>query len=189
MKGMTTFSWYSFFIIIAILIFVWILSTRTRIGRKIITQETPWSIPQWSRLLLVLGITLFILVDPLFHLLTFGIFAILYYVFVNKNFLNTNIRNIGVSNEVIGGSLPFILSDEKKLELICIPQDSQNLIAQRKAIDKCLFSFPFIDNKAYPVVKYLDGQYHLSLNLSSEKFTASLVEYIKKAGFQVNLKN
>ena len=188
MKGMTTFSWFTFIIIIAILVIVWLFTSKTRIGRKIIVQETPWTIPQWSRLLLVLAITLFILVDPIFHLLTFAIFAILYYVFVNKNFLNTNIRNIGVNSEVMGGTIPFMMADEKQLELICIPDKAQNLIAERKALDKCLFSFPFIDDKTYPKVKYLGGEYHLALNLSSEKFTSSLIEYIKKSGFQVNIK-
>lgn len=165
------------------------MTAKTRIGQRIINQETPWSVSQWSRLLLVLSITLFILVDPIFHLLTFAIFAILYYVFVNKNLLNTNIRKLGVKNDMLPGNLSFSSINEFSQEITCIPIEERSLYNESRAIDRCLFSFPYIENKAFPMVNYLNGEYHLKLNLTSEKFTSSLVDNLKKAGFEVILKN
>ena len=111
MNGITSFSWSFFLISALILAVIWIVTTRTRIGKIIIVQETPWTVSQWSRILLVILITLFILVDPLFHLITFGIFALLYYLFVNKNILETDIRNIGGKNDVLTSTIPFINLD------------------------------------------------------------------------------
>ena len=189
MNGITSFSWSFFLISALILAVIWIVTTRTRIGKIIIVQETPWTVSQWSRILLVILITLFILVDPLFHLITFGIFALLYYLFVNKNILETDIRNIGGKNDVLTSTIPFISTKVDKLELICISENHPNLVAEKTALNKCLFSFLQIDDHIYPKVKYIDGAYHVTLNLSSEKYTSSMIDYIRKAGFQVRTKN
>lgn len=189
MNGITSFSWFFFLIAAIILAVIWIVTTRTRIGKIIIVQETPWSVSQWSRILLVILITLFILVDPLFHLMTFGIFAVLYYLFVNKNILDTDIRNLGGKTDVLTSAIPFISTKVDKLELICTSNDHQNLLAEKTALNKCLFSFLQIDDHIYPKVNYIDGEYHLTLNLSSEKYASSVIDYIRKAGFQVRTKN
>ncbi len=188
MLNLTTLSWKWFFILGLILVIIWIISTKMRIGRTIVTQETPWTLPQWSRLLLVIGITLFILVDPIFHLSTVAIFAILYYVFVNKNFLNTNIRKLGIRNDSLSGTLPFISGESSKVDLLCKSTTHENMVKERKALDRCLFSFPQINDLNRPEVKYLDGEYHVTLSLSSSKYMSSLMEYIRKAGFEVSNK-
>lgn len=188
MQGLTTFSWLTFFVLLGIIAIIWVFTTKTKVGRLIIENETPWNQAQWTRLLLVVIITLFILVDPIFHLTTFGIFISLYYIIVNKNFLNTNIRKIRVKNEGVKSGLAFIVPQKKILSLTCVPSESQDLISERNMLNKCLFSFPYIDDDTSPIVQYLNGSYNLELYLSSEKYTSSLIGFIEKAGFQVSIK-
>jgi hypothetical protein len=188
MGDITTISWFTFLISTLVLLFLWWLSTKTRIGRKVIIQETPWNESQWTRFLLVILITLFILVNPIFHLLTFGIFFALYYTFVSRNFLSRNFRKIG-SGEKISANLPFIGTTEDKVVLGCKYTKSDSILESKKAMDKCLFSFPMIDSQNTPIIKYNEEEIELELYATPNSYLASFINYIKKSGFTVQNKN
>ena len=175
-----TMSWMTFLIIGLILGLLWLISNRTRIGRLLVERETPWTLDQWSRILLVILITALILVNPLFHLLTFGIFAILYYILVNKNFLSKNLMDLSGRKERIN----FLSPKKQMIKLVCKPTSDSSALDQKKAIDRCLFSFPLVTDNETLVLQEEDN-FIVSLNITSEKYTASLIKYISNAGFSV----
>lgn len=180
----TTISWLTFFAGALVLLLVWFLTTRTRIGKIIIDEETPWSVDQWRRLLLVLLITLFILVNPLFHLMTAAIIGILYYFFVHQNFLRRNIRSISLNGDSSSRS-----NQLKSLSLICEGNTFTDLNEEKKALNRCLFSFPHISHEAKPRVNYQDNYHALKVDLYHEKYKASFINYLQKEGFTVKNKN
>ncbi|WP_235297050.1 hypothetical protein [Portibacter marinus] len=180
MIEITTLSWKTFLIISGCLLILYLLSNRTRIGRLLVERETPFTGSQWTRILLVVLTTCFILVNPLFHLLTFAIFAILYYILVAKNFLSRNIMDLGSSKD----GLAFLSITKDTITISCTPTTEISEREQKNALDKCLFSFPVIVGDE-PKVQYEDKTFIVELNLSSKKYTSSLMSYISRAGFEV----
>ncbi len=184
MIDITTLSWMSFFLIGLGLVLVWFLTVRTRLGKLIIESQTPWNSSQWTRVLVVLLVTCFILVNPLLHLLTFLIIAALYYVLVAQNFLSKNIMDLGSSND----GLNFLNLNAEKIKIVCRPSSEVNVLEQKRALEKCLFSFPLIAGKE-PDILYENNEYQVELNLSSKKYASSLTSYIERAGFEVSKVN
>ena len=184
MIDITTLSWMSFFLICIGLTLVWFLTVRTSIGKFIIESQTPWNSTQWTPVLVVLLVTCFILVNPLLHLLTFMIIAALYYVIVAKSFLSKNIMDLGSSKD----GLKFLNLNADKIKIICKPNIEATVLEQKRALEKCLFSFPLIAGKE-PEILYENNEYQVELNLSSKKYTSSLTSYIESAGFEVSKVN
>jgi len=188
---MTEFSisWVTFLIGILMVWMVWIFSTRTRVGQALIIDRTPWTLPQWYRVLIVVGVTLFILVNPVFHLLGAGVMFGLYYVLVVKGFIPfqniSSWENKGREAAVAGSDTVGV----KLLTLTCQGKNHGNLISEKKMLDRCLYSFPFIVDSAKTEVQYLDGKYFVSVQLSSAVYTSSLVDYLVKSGFEILQKN
>lgn len=189
MNELTTISWMSLLIGVGLLFIIWILTSKTRYGRLIVTRETPWNVRQWTTILVIIAITMFILVNPVFHLLTTGIFAVLYYVFVNKNILGRKISHLGNGKESLRGGIDFGAKAPFTLELHCKGIDFSGQLAERKALDKCLFSFLTVSSNPFPEVDHIDGVYHVKGELSSKKYYSSLIQYIQRAGFEIEIKN
>ena len=176
----TTLTWTTFLIIGGCIILLYMLSNRTRIGRLLIERETPWTPSQWTRILLIVLITCFILVNPVFHLLTFAIFAVLYYILISQNFLSRNIIDLGHTREGLGLlSLP-----KDTIKLVCTPVVEGTERTHNLSLSKCLFSYPMIVGDE-PQIQYENDKFTVELNLISKKYTSSLVSYLSKAGFEV----
>ncbi len=188
MGKITTISWTMFLILLLLLFVIWLLTTRTKIGKAIIIKETHWNIPQWSRLLMVMAFTFFILINPIVHLLAFAIFFVLYFFIVPNPLFKNRFREQFGFNESLNVSNPFISPNNKNIQLVCKSTSPTNLITERKALDKCLFSFPQINNFLKPEVSQIDEEYHLTLRLSSDEYLSSLMSYIRKSGFEVQIK-
>ena len=186
MNNLSTISWTNFFIVAIILVLIWLLSTRTRLGKKIIIRETPWDISQWTRFLLAILITLFILIDPILHVLTIGIFGILYYVFVSKNLLFKNLRNIN-SGDRINSGLSFISGGKNSIKILCKNIKHKNLLETKSQLDKCLFSFPMLLDGSTPFVQQINDEFEIELSLVSKDYVSSFMDYIKNSGFEVEL--
>jgi hypothetical protein len=131
---------------------------------------------------------MFILVNPVFHLLTTGIFALLYYIFVNKNVLGRKINYIGNGTDPLRSGIDFG-GNSFPIELKCIGKDFSGQLVERKALDRCLFSFLTVSSNPFPEVDYIDGVYHVKGELSSKKYYSSLIQYIQRAGFEIEIKN
>lgn len=183
MLELTKISWFTFLIISLIIVLIWILTTRNRIGRMIIERETPWNTIQWSRILLAILITSFLLVNPIFHLSTAIIFGALYYLFVIQGFMQRNMIALNRGNDS-KRSIKFS-SDNKELHcLICTPEETQQINKARIALEKCLFSFNQVEDDLPPKIHFENGQFSVQLKIN-ENYLASLSDYISKEGFQV----
>jgi len=183
-----TLSWTTFFWSCLVLALIWLLSTKTTIGKNIVLRETRWQMTQWSRLLLVLVVTLFILVNPLLHLLAVAVLGVLYYVLVADSNTKSKLIDFGDSRKPSGLPLGIGSTTTTEQILVCTATDMASLLKEKQTLDKCLFSFPYIKDNPYPSIQYLDGKYNLTLRLTSDKYLASLVQYLRHAGFETVLK-
>lgn len=189
MIELTTISWWTLLLGIGFLFLIWLLTTRTRYGRLIINRETPWNTRQWTTILIIIAITMFILVNPVFHLMTTGIFAILYYIFVSKNALGRNLNYLGKSTESLRSGLDFTSTRNGSVRITCKGKDFSNKIEERRTLDKCLFSFLGAVKTPIPKVDYIDGEYHIQGDFLSKKYYSSLIQYIQNSGFEIEIKN
>jgi|GEM_PF-2254831 len=181
-----TISWFTFFVILIICFSLWLLTTRTQIGRNIINQETSWGLEKWSRLLLLIVVAVFILVNPIYHLIAVMVLGALYYVFLannqEKSFLNfANGKrgqkiNIGIPN-----------GNAYSQTLIIKGNDFDDLLQERTMLEQCLFSFPYIKDQPFPSINYIEDRFEVGLSLTDEQYLASLVTYIKQANFHIEI--
>ncbi len=184
MLELTKISWFTFLVIFLIIALIWILTTRNRIGRMIIERETPWTTIQWSRILLAVLITCFILVNPIFHLSTAIIFGALYYLFVIQGFLQRNMISLNRGSDS-KRSIKFAQDHKEMISLICTPEDNNQINKSRLALEKCLFSFNQVEDDFPPVIHFENGQFTVQLKIN-EYYFASLSDYISAEGFQVS---
>jgi len=183
-----TLSWTTFFWSCLVLSLTWIVTTKTTIGKNIILRETRWTLRQWSRLLLVILVTLFILVNPILHLLAVAVLGALYYVLVADSSTKSKLIDFGEGRKTAGLSMGIGTAAASEHLLVCRAADMSSILEEKQTLDKCLFSFPYIKDNPYPSIQYLDGRYHLTLRLTSDKYLASLMEYLRHAGFETDLK-
>jgi len=179
-----TLTWSTFTWAGAILFILWLLTTKTQIGRNIVTRETPWSISKWSKLILVIAISLFILVNPIYHLIGVTIFGSLYYFLVSEGTIKSSLIKGSNSKSNKGLNLNLNTSKSGHYSLLCIERKSGNMIESRFMLERCLFSFPYLKDNPYPAIQYLDDQYQIDLDLTSSKYLASLMDYLRQAGFK-----
>ncbi len=190
MQNFTTISWPLFILIVSGLIGIWMITTKTTIGKTLLTRELPWSVKKWSRFLLMLGITAFIMVHPVFHVMGLVILGVLYYLFVSDRSLSEQwytrrAKTSGQGESAIHktrnkGSVSLVITDINK---------NRGLVLSRRALDKCIFSFPYISDKQDPRINYINDKYEVSVSLSSYTYIASFVDYIKQAGFEIEIKS
>jgi hypothetical protein len=188
MNQLSTISWPTFFIACAVLLLTWLWTSRTKQGRLLVEHNSPWTASQWKRVLIVLVLTLFILINPIFHLLAAGILVGLYYLFVGRNFMSLPTsttaakedRSLFTGNK-IESSASFILT--------CLRNDDSNQLDARQQLDRCLFSFPFIRPHTFPKIQYVDGIFEVEVDLDAAAHLDSLIHYIKASGFDIKQKN
>lgn len=183
MAGMTSISWNTFFIGFIIIFLIWAFTTRTSLGQKIISYETPWSSSQWSKILLIFIATLFILVNPILHLVTGAIICALYYLFILNS--DTKVLEIDTGIEKVDITSTSFPIQSSLLTITCNSSKYESLHTEKKALDKCLFSFLYIDSHTKPRMSYIHGEHKITVKISAEKYTSSLADYITKAGFEI----
>lgn len=186
MTILNAISWPLFFWIALGLLVLWILTTKTQIGRTIIEDETPWGLKQWERLLAIIGITVFILVSPLIHLIGILVLGGLYHVFVGDLSI-TKDHFLKSKSRKESDSLRIASDTHARPILICKSTNEARPKLAKQSLEKCLFSFPFIAEK--PKLRHLNNTFEIEPHLSNPKYLSSLIDYISHAGFQVEQKN
>lgn len=176
-------SWTLFFFLTAILAVVWFLTTQTLVGRQIIANRTNWSQRQWSRFLIVLLATVFIMVNPIYHLLATAVGITLYYILVDNRSMGemlAGIKNINTNSSTRNDGIKPNLSQT----LLCQGKNHASMSEERLALERSLFSFPYINSR--PTINYEDSKYTIQVSLTDGKYLASLQQYISEAGFHVS---
>lgn len=180
-----TISWTTFLWTCVITSLVYLISARTKIGVNFINTETKWTVRQWERVLLVVVMSMFILVNPVFHLLSVAIVGGLYYVLVHNKESNSNLFRLGETKHALSNSLST--SNKTQLFLECRAKDLK-IVQSKEKLQRCLFSFPYIKDNPNPNIHLVDDKYEVYLELSNIEFTASLLEYLRHSGFEVEIK-
>jgi len=183
-----TLSWSTFFVSIIVLAVVWLLSTRTQIGRNMISRETDMTLDNWARLLLVIAIALFILVNPVLHLIEVVVIGGLYKLLIVDKILGSDFLP-GGDSQLSETNTNVTANNSNPLSLVCEVSDEQSMLTSKSRLDQCLFSFPYVKDNPLPHTHYIDGRYHVSVKLTSDQYLASLLEYLRHSGFDTKLKN
>lgn len=177
--------WSTFLGLCLVIFLIWIITTQTQVGRRFVRERTSWTRRQWDRVLLIAVATLFIMVNPVYHLIGTGVAVVLYFLFVDRrNIKKTLLKS---DKRTLESSSPFSTISLKKPQIYisCKGKQHKNMIKERNILEKCLFSFPFIEDTPFPKVQYMDETYHIDLNLSDEKYYDSLISYLDHAGFDI----
>ena len=166
---------------------VWLFTTKTNIGSNIVAAETRWSQTQWVRVLLVIVISMFILVNPLFHLLAVAVIGGLYYLLVSEKEFGKNVFGFNERGPTTS-STSTISASKSTVILTCKALDDTNTLDSKEKLQRCLFSFPYIKEQPNPVIQYVEGNYEVDLSISDITYKTSLMEYICQSGFEVEIK-
>ena len=153
-----------------------------------VERETPWTLRQWQWLLLTLAITALVLVNPITHLIGTAVLGGLYYLLVANPKQRQRLLNTGPTQALSTMDNKMKLQTEE-VTIYCNADAGIGLNKSKSALQQCLFSFPYLDQEEVPTIHYRDGTFELSATLTSDKYKASLVDYIRDAGFQIDYKN
>lgn len=177
-------------LLIIIFLTVWFLMQFVGRARRYCEQKTDLSSAKIKNLALFGAALCFVLINPFNNIIIAGAALALYYFIVDRSGLtslndllsrSTRTRHLVSSKDNSTASVKIDLDVTSTLDL--------DAVSTRKRLDKCLFSFPFIDDTSHINLYRKASGYHLSVAILSQQYIESLISYLEKSGFDSQLKN
>lgn len=180
MNNFSSISWTFFFYGAIVLILLWYLLCKTNIGRNFISIETKLNELQWTRLFVVLVGILFILVNPLTHLIIIFILAFSFLFITQKKILGRSIFGEPLKKNIalINNSIDIDLNCHSKTEY----SDINKEILRLKSV---LFGFPYLKNKSELQINHLNGVFNIKGKVNSEEALIPFKQLLQNSKFEI----
>lgn len=176
--------------LIGVFLTIWFLVQFVGRARRFVNYRLDLDRVMIQKMALFLAAFCFILINPLYHVIISAAAIVLYYFIVDKSGLRSLNDFINKKSKPSYKSTSVELSSNySSIKLELKPKEELDATTIRKRLERCLFSFPFLDDDHKIELYKLSGSYHLNVPLVSNKYIASLISYLEKSGFETQLKN